>query len=483
MARGGAVTLGNDGTPTARTGISTFEVWDGDSWEDVVLDTRTLDINGDANEITVDLAGPLDLSADRAWAIGIADDPIIPGSVSVTIPSGVTGSEPAAVVGMLRYDTTTGKLRAVDGGVWVDAVGGGSGLAPGTVISSTLRWDGADWIENVTVLASGAGKLVLNGASYPWVQFQESGAPSGRVGYSTASGRTELVGTISNEEVAILSVPFSTVTLARFLPDGGTHLYYVNVDVFETVIGGWDVHPASGELAIGQIVGLGTDIDANLKLRGDSGGVQHYWDESALTAGIAQTNASGGFEENWLTMVDNGIVTVFADGDEKLRSASDANGAAEINKGGQWDEVWAGPITVGTGTTRANNTITDDADLTDSVSANRTYKVELFLEIENADATPDFQFQFSVPTSATFDGIAEHVDQDNTNNGIIGVNDVAAETITLQAAEPKYVFIRGTLVVAGTAGTFALGWAQANTDGLNLTNLRATSWMTLVDIT
>lgn len=59
--------------------------------------------------------------------VGIANDVVLPGSVSVIIPSGVTGSEPVAVVGMLRYDTTTGKLRGVDGGSWVDIVGGGGG--------------------------------------------------------------------------------------------------------------------------------------------------------------------------------------------------------------------------------------------------------------------------------------------------------------------------------------------------------------------
>jgi hypothetical protein len=36
-----------------------------------VTNARTLDINGTANEIEVDLAGPLDLTANRAWQVGI----------------------------------------------------------------------------------------------------------------------------------------------------------------------------------------------------------------------------------------------------------------------------------------------------------------------------------------------------------------------------------------------------------------------------
>ena len=116
----GSVVLGYDGTETLRTGIGTAEVWDGDSWEDVVLDTRTLDVIGTANETTVDLAGPVDLSANRAWTIGIADDPIIPGVASVTIPAGTTAQEPTAVDGMLRYDTDTDALRVSIGAVWDD---------------------------------------------------------------------------------------------------------------------------------------------------------------------------------------------------------------------------------------------------------------------------------------------------------------------------------------------------------------------------
>ena len=49
------------------------------------------------------------------------------GTASITIPAGPTTDEPTPVNGMLRYDTTTNKLRAVVAGVWADVGGGGGG--------------------------------------------------------------------------------------------------------------------------------------------------------------------------------------------------------------------------------------------------------------------------------------------------------------------------------------------------------------------
>jgi len=51
-------------------------------------------------------------------AIAISPNPVIPGTASMTIPAGTTGSEPAAVNGMIRYDTTLQQFRAVINGVW-----------------------------------------------------------------------------------------------------------------------------------------------------------------------------------------------------------------------------------------------------------------------------------------------------------------------------------------------------------------------------
>lgn len=85
---------------------------------------------GDTNEIAIGTgAGTL--------SVGIADDPVFPGNASVTITTGTTAQEPAAVNGMMRYDTDTDKLRGVENSAWVDIVTGSGGGAY-TYITSTL---------------------------------------------------------------------------------------------------------------------------------------------------------------------------------------------------------------------------------------------------------------------------------------------------------------------------------------------------------
>jgi hypothetical protein len=44
----------------------------------------------------------------------------------VRIPTGSTATQPSATNGMMRYDTTTNKLRAVENGSWTNVIGGGS---------------------------------------------------------------------------------------------------------------------------------------------------------------------------------------------------------------------------------------------------------------------------------------------------------------------------------------------------------------------
>jgi hypothetical protein len=116
--RGDSVIISHTGVETFRTGVNTVEVWDGDSWEDVVLDTRTLDVIGTANEVVVDLSGPVDLSADRAWTVGLADNPVLPGTGAVTVPTGTTAQEPAGAASLVRYDSDLGTLRFTTGTTW-----------------------------------------------------------------------------------------------------------------------------------------------------------------------------------------------------------------------------------------------------------------------------------------------------------------------------------------------------------------------------
>jgi hypothetical protein len=108
---------------------------------DGVPDARTLDINGDANEIVVDLAGPLDLSANRAWSIGIADNPTIPGTY-MTVPV-KADPDPTGANGRLFYNSTDNRLRYAEATTWRDVVYAGGAFHNG--FSDYVAAEHVDW--------------------------------------------------------------------------------------------------------------------------------------------------------------------------------------------------------------------------------------------------------------------------------------------------------------------------------------------------
>lgn len=79
-------------------------------------------ITGTSNQITMTNGNGVSGNP----TIAIASDAIFPGTGAVTVPNGTTAQEPSPSNGMIRYDTDTSKLRGVQGGSWVDIVGGGT---------------------------------------------------------------------------------------------------------------------------------------------------------------------------------------------------------------------------------------------------------------------------------------------------------------------------------------------------------------------
>ena len=81
-----------------------------------ITSTKTIDVIGTANEITV-----------SACAVGISDNPILPGTGSVTLPIGTTAQQPCCGVdGMFRYNSTNSVFEGFSSCAWGE-IGGGSG--------------------------------------------------------------------------------------------------------------------------------------------------------------------------------------------------------------------------------------------------------------------------------------------------------------------------------------------------------------------
>lgn len=133
--------------------------WTGATWEnqtkveaDIAIASRTLDINSGGGTITIDLAGPLDLTADRAWDIRIADDVVLPPNDSATLgftwPIRTVTGDPAIVDGRAYYNSQDNVFRVCENGAWFDITGSG-------VEINNLETDCADIEADEIVVGTG----------------------------------------------------------------------------------------------------------------------------------------------------------------------------------------------------------------------------------------------------------------------------------------------------------------------------------------
>jgi hypothetical protein len=143
----------------------------------------------------------------------------------------------------------------------------------------------------------------------------------------------------------------------------------------------------------------------------------------------------------------------------------------------------SGGVKVKTSDTTRNSTTTfaDDPHLAGiAVAANTNYAVECSF-VYNSAATPDFKYQFTVPSGTTFRGFTllyhpsgvtvpatmNWIDCNSLTGGVTGMNGAAADVRCV---------VRGSISVGSTAGTMAFQWAQDISNAGN-TIVRQGSWL------
>jgi hypothetical protein len=143
--------------------------------------------------------------------IGLADNPILPGSGSVTLPKGTDAQQPVGSDGQLRFNTTTSTFDGYAAGSWrqfslaggvTSFSGGSTGLLPSTPTSGAITLTGT-----LTAGYGGTGATTLTGYVY--------GNGTSAMTASTTIPTTALSGTVTNAQLAnsAITINGSSVSL------------------------------------------------------------------------------------------------------------------------------------------------------------------------------------------------------------------------------------------------------------------------------
>ena len=149
--------------------------------------------------------------------IGIASDPVVPGTGGMILPVGTTGQRGTSSNGNLRYNTTTATFEGYANGAWGSIVSGAG------VSSISFGSTGLTPATSTTGIVTVAGTLAV---------------ASGGTGATTAAGaRTNLTAAASGANTDITSVTLTTGTIST-TPSAATDI--ANKTYVDTVAQGLD---------------------------------------------------------------------------------------------------------------------------------------------------------------------------------------------------------------------------------------------------
>lgn len=180
-----------------------------------------ISILGVTNQISI-------LNGDGASdvTVGLASNPVIPGSAGMTVPIGATGDRPSPSNGIIRYNTTSMAFEGYSNGSWRDfsLAGGVTQIDTGTGLTGgPITTTGTISIANTGVVAGTYG----SSTKIPQIIVNAQGQLTSVTEYSVIGGVSSVTGT-ANEITAspttgdvVLSLP-SALTFTGKTVTGGT---------------------------------------------------------------------------------------------------------------------------------------------------------------------------------------------------------------------------------------------------------------------
>lgn len=223
--------------------------------------------------------------------IGLASNPIIPGTGSILIPVGTTGQRPAGVDGKIRYNSTEGAYEGYSTGAWrqfslsggVTLVDTGTGLTGGPITAT-----GTISIANTAVTAAAYGSATQVGTFTVNAQGQLTAAanvtitPAGIGAVASVSGTANEI-TATGTTTVVLSLP-TALTFTGKTVTGGTF------NATSMQIGGVDVVTISGTQTLtNKTISGASNTLSNIDVASGGTGIYTYTIGDTLYASGATT--------------------------------------------------------------------------------------------------------------------------------------------------------------------------------------------------
>ena len=195
-------------------------------------------VSGTANQITV-------VNPSTTPVVSIANNPIIPGVQSLTLPKGTTADRGAGVNGQIRYNTTTNDFEGYFNGAWgtipagigvTSFSAGTTGFTPSSATTGGITLDGILNVSN-----GGTGASTLTG------YVKGNGTSAMTASATIPSGDISGLGTMATQNanaVAITGGTIDNTTITSSIFDNGT---ITDSSINNSIIGG--TTPANGTFA------------------------------------------------------------------------------------------------------------------------------------------------------------------------------------------------------------------------------------------